>query len=356
MNENKNTTQEHEKYKNFHLELLDRAKTYFVQKDGNKKANTHFWIKAVFWGVMVVMFYLLFLWSNSLLISSFSAILSGVSLLFFIINVAHDAAHFSVFENRKYNQWLYNFCFLIMGNSPQIWQKNHCIGHHNQPNVIGSDPDVIETPLLRFHKEKIARSFHRFQALYAPLLYLIHAPIYYFITEPFLLFTEKKTILKPIDRFLPILGKIFSLYMMVYLPSRLKMDYWTFYFALFVVIQMLYSLILVFALGISHLNTKTLFISEEKNRLMPEPPIKIQLLASADYNCNDSFTHFLLGGFNTHGLHHLFPNVCHVHYKNLAPILIETARKHNIPYQTYTYWSLLKSHFALLYEMGNSKK
>lgn len=345
---------EYLQYQLFHQELMKKVKEYFSKETISSKANLFFYIKAIIWLSLIIVFYFIFLLSQFTIFKIISGIFCGLSWLFFLINVAHDAAHFSVFKTQKYNKWLYNISFLAMGNCPSVWQKNHCNKHHISPNVIGKDPDVIETPLLRFHNDKPCKSFHRYQVLYAPILYLLHSPIYFFITEPILML-NKNIKMNFMDRIYTILGKIFFLILMVYLPFKIGSNSLDFYLLLFVVIQMLYSLILVFGLGISHLNTKTLFVSNQKMDLDSIPPIKIQLLASADYNCENSFTHFLLGGFNTHGLHHLFPSVNHIHYKNLFPILVSTSKQYNIPYQTYTYWDLFKSHFKLLYLLGKNE-
>jgi linoleoyl-CoA desaturase len=40
-----------------------------------------------------------------------------------------------------------------------------------------------------------------------------------------------------------------------------------------------------------------------------------------------------LGGLNFQVEHHLFPNVCHVHYRALAPIVERACRTHGLRYQ-----------------------
>ena len=41
-----------------------------------------------------------------------------------------------------------------------------------------------------------------------------------------------------------------------------------------------------------------------------------------------------VGGLNYQIEHHLFPRVCHVHYRQLSPIVERLAAKHGLPYHS----------------------
>ena len=54
--------------------------------------------------------------------------------------------------------------------------------------------------------------------------------------------------------------------------------------------------------------------------------------------------------------HEIFPNICHVHYKDIAPIVEETAKEFGVPYHHHrTFMHALKSHFTLLHELGTGR-
>jgi linoleoyl-CoA desaturase len=63
-----------------------------------------------------------------------------------------------------------------------------------------------------------------------------------------------------------------------------------------------------------------------------------------------------LGGFNAHALHHLLPNICHVHYLDILPIFREVADKHGLTYMEMPYYKTLASHFRFLKGMGENQK
>jgi linoleoyl-CoA desaturase len=60
-----------------------------------------------------------------------------------------------------------------------------------------------------------------------------------------------------------------------------------------------------------------------------------------------------VGGLNYQVEHHLFPNICHVHYKKLSKIVSETANEFNLPYNSNkTFLSALVEHTKMLKQLG----
>jgi linoleoyl-CoA desaturase len=63
---------------------------------------------------------------------------------------------------------------------------------------------------------------------------------------------------------------------------------------------------------------------------------------------------FLFGGLNYQIEHHLFPRVCHVHYRQLSPIVERLAAKHGVPYHSSpTLWQAIRSHYRVLKRLGD---
>ena len=74
-----------------------------------------------------------------------------------------------------------------------------------------------------------------------------------------------------------------------------------------------------------------------------------------NYNAKSAFLNWTLGGFNAHALHHLLPNISHVHYLDILPLFIDTAKKHGVNYMNMSYFEALKSYYRFLYKMGHQK-
>jgi pimeloyl-ACP methyl ester carboxylesterase len=63
----------------------------------------------------------------------------------------------------------------------------------------------------------------------------------------------------------------------------------------------------------------------------------------------------MLGGLNFQIEHHLFPQICHVHYPELSKIVETTCREYGIRYSIHdTFLDGLGSHYRWLREMGRS--
>ena len=77
-----------------------------------------------------------------------------------------------------------------------------------------------------------------------------------------------------------------------------------------------------------------------------------QLATSMDYSPESRVANWLLGAVNAHAAHHLFPDVCHVHYVALSAIIRETAREHGVRYHAIPFPAALRSHFRHLKRMG----
>jgi linoleoyl-CoA desaturase len=60
-----------------------------------------------------------------------------------------------------------------------------------------------------------------------------------------------------------------------------------------------------------------------------------------------------VGGLNYQVEHHLFPNICHVHYRDIAKIVEQTAKEFNLPYKSKeTFFEALGAHAQQLKMLG----
>ena len=64
-----------------------------------------------------------------------------------------------------------------------------------------------------------------------------------------------------------------------------------------------------------------------------------------------------VGGLNYQVEHHLFPNICHIHYRKISKIVEETAKEFNLPYYSQkTFGKALSIHTEMLYNLGHYDK
>ena len=109
---------------------------------------------------------------------------------------------------------------------------------------------------------------------------------------------------------------------------------------------------------INHLNEHS--IETEKgstnSKLLKQSWAAQQVATSNNFATKSVFWYCLSNGLNTQIEHHLFPNICHVHYKALSPIVERTAKEFNLPYHSHkTFLGALGSHFKLLNDLGTGR-
>jgi linoleoyl-CoA desaturase len=74
---------------------------------------------------------------------------------------------------------------------------------------------------------------------------------------------------------------------------------------------------------------------------------------TTNFSPNSKIFSWFIGGLNYQIEHHLFTNVCHVHYPKIAPIVKATARTFGIPYNVQpTFFKALREHARMLKILG----
>jgi len=78
-----------------------------------------------------------------------------------------------------------------------------------------------------------------------------------------------------------------------------------------------------------------------------------QVQTTADFARGSRVLSWLLGGLNFQIEHHLLPQVCHVHYPALSPIVEAVCKEYGVRYSSHpTMWAGIVSHYRWLRRMG----
>ncbi|MBL7744375.1 MAG: acyl-CoA desaturase [Chitinophagaceae bacterium] len=344
----------------FYKELRQRVDVYFISNNIDKTGNRTMYFKIALYFGMDILFYFLMLKSGSLFTFYLFYLLMGFSVLLTAFNISHDAAHGVAVKNKFWNNLLFQLSFNLQGNNAYVWGKNHTESHHLYTNIEGSDIDVLNNPLVRMTDTQPVRWFHRFQYIYVPFLYLLYSLNWFLFRESLMLLNySSRTIKITIPRlevFKLIFFKLFYIFYMIVIPALLLPFGWGHVLFAFVLNHFMVSLIFTGVLGVSHLSDYVTHPKADKDGVLNMSWPRLQMLTSIDYNANSRFLNWTLGGFNAHALHHILPNICHVHYLAILPIFREVAAKHGLTYMEMPYSKALASHFRFLKMMGASKE
>ncbi len=120
----------------------------------------------------------------------------------------------------------------------------------------------------------------------------------------------------------------------------------------FVLMHFVVSLLFVYSLIGTHFCEEATFPLQTEEGVVGGSWATHQLATSLDYWPTSRLANLLLGGFNCHAAHHLFPEVCHVHYVANSAIIKTTAGELGLQYNELPYLAMIRSHFRFLKRMG----
>lgn len=340
--------------------LRKRANNYFFENKISKYGNGLVVFKTIFFLLLFfISYFLIFFNPFSPIITLCFAIISGLSSIFILFNISHDASHNALFKNKKINKIL-TYTFNLIGGSGYMWNITHDKIHHTYPNVIDIDSDLNQSkPLLRVAPGTPKLGIHRFQQYYAPFIYCFYTLYLVYIKD----FQDIGVLSKNGSPLLNIkhqwkeyiilaLSKGFYIcYTLVFPLIFLDIIWWKILLG-YLIVNVLMSLLLLVVQLPLHINKDATFAFVSDDNKIRKSWIIHTLENTTDYLAQSKAANFLFGGLNAHSIHHLFEGVCHVHYTELSKILEKTAQEFGIIYRNVTMWQAIKSHFIALKMLG----
>ncbi len=341
----------------FKRELFEISGRYMGIHGLLKKAQRLLVVKLLFFASLYVSLYMLTLHQQGALfvISYVLFSLSGILLAF---NAAHDGAHGTFGRSKFINDIIFRFAFNLQGVNSYLWKKRHIASHHLFPNVDGCDADIDENPLLRLSPAHRKRGLHRFQHIYATLLYAFYTLHWIFFKD--FLYLRKKELANlrnikhsAIEVFRFFHWKFVYLFFYLIMPCLLGHSF-AIVLAAFFISHFVISIFFVWTLIISHLTMETAFPIQNSEGKLPYDYHAHQLATAMDYRPTSRIMNWFLGGFNAHAAHHLFPKLPHTMNRYLTKPIERLCYKYKLPYNQKSFVGALISHYRYLHKMGVS--
>lgn len=279
----------------------------------------------------------------------------GVGHIYFSFNVGHDALHNALSKNKKVNQfWAYSYD--LLGVNTYMWRFMHHRGHHACLNVHGEDMSLETSGIFRLSSQERRKKMHRYQHIYAFLVYGSYLFYYVFFKDYKYFFSKNNVHLRhikhPLKEWLILFaGKLIYLGYMLFLPLYLLPYGSGFIIATFCTTLFMIGLVMSFTFQTTHIVDSTAY-PESRNEY--ENYVFHVFYTTADYAGNNAFANWFLGGLNVHVIHHLRSDICHIHYPALTKIVQATALEYGIPYRAQrTLWGAFVSHLQQLKKLGS---
>ena len=308
--------------------------------------------------LLVLSYLSLLLWVEqwwSALLAAFGVVQGYILIAF---NVMHDGAHGS-YSRRRWVNRLMAATLDAMGGSSMLWRQKHNRLHHTYTNIDGKDDDISIGALMRLSPHQAWRPWHRWQHLYAPVLYSL-------LTLYLLLFSDWQKLLArrigstPLQTSSRWEAPYFVLTKLAYLGYTLLVPMllhpvWT-VVLVFVGIHAVFGLTLSLVFQLAHMVDGTQF---------PEPDpatgrlehdwASHQLKTTTNFAPGNRLATFYMGGLNFQIEHHLFQQISHVHYRSISKVVRRTCEEFGVQYKSFpSVRAAIAAHFRFLRQLGQA--
>jgi linoleoyl-CoA desaturase len=340
--------------------LQKRVNTYFKENNISRNANasmvfkTIILLSAFFMPLVLMTIFHLKPWAVISLYAIMGFAKAGIGM-----SVMHDANHGAYSKNQTVNTWL-GYTLNLMGGMVFNWKLQHNVLHHTYTNIHGMDDDIEEKLVLRFSPHSHPRKFHKFQFLYVFFFYSI-LTLYWVLAKDMIQYFKYRK--NGVNRYSKTENRSYFWKMIL-----VKLLYMGYMFALPLLVQD-YSLgliiggfLLTHAIGglvlgvvfqLAHSVLEADFPLPNSANIIEDDWAMHQMRTTVNFARENKLLSWYVGGLNFQVEHHLFPNICHVHYPEVSKIVEETAKEFNVPYLcSNTIGGALSSHVRMLKKFG----
>lgn len=342
----------------FYTTLNEKVEAYFKSKKISKNANGLMSFKIFFYSGFFITAYIILIAVNlSPIIQFLTWALLGLFITFIGLNISHDAVHGSLSSNKSVNKVL-GYSFNVIGGNSYVWNITHNIVHHTYTNIEGHDEDIALISLLRMSPHQKLRKVHRYQHWYAFFFYSLSSLMWVFAKDYVKFFkkqignySNKKH--PRLQYYILFISKAFYYLLFLVIPLVFIHAYWWQILLGFILMHLMQGLSMAIIFMLAHVVEETDFPLPDGTGNIKNTWAVHQLYTTADFGRNNALLNFLCGGLNFQVEHHLFPKICHVHYRHISEIVKDTAAKFNLRYNdNRTFFSALASHVRLLKTLG----
>jgi linoleoyl-CoA desaturase len=347
--------------RDFSTTLNKRVSEYFNNRNISRHANTEMVIKTVIMFGMYFIPYTLIVTSVVTHVGGLIALAVIMSLGFAGIGltVMHDANH-GAYSGRPWLNTVIGYSLNLIGASTFNWKMQHNVLHHTYTNIHDEDEDISSRGVLRMSPSTPWRFMHRYQFIYAWFLYGLMT-IVWVLTKDFnrLVRYQKLGLIKKHKASLTrewiilLFTKLFYIGYILVIPIVFTSLFWWQILIGFFLMHYIAGFIMAVVFQPAHVIEGTAYPLPDDNRAMPNNWAIHQLLTTTNYSNASRWFSWYVGGLNFQIEHHLFPSVCHVHYRKISGIVSQTANEFGLPYKSVkTFLGALVMHARLLKQLG----
>lgn len=341
----------------FHRELRRRIEQYFQATGKGERDCARMYLKTgliLAWlstSYVMLVFFADTWWSMLPL-----AISLGLSMAAVGFNVQHDGGH-RAYSDRAWINRLAAMSLDLLGGSSYVWAKKHNSVHHTYANITGHDEDINLGFFGRLSPHQKWLPFHRLQHLYLWSLYgllPIKWQLYDDFRDIYLGRIGQYQFARPTGRDAVLFagGKVVFLCLAILIPLSLHPAWGV--LLLYGAVSCVQGVVLSVVFQLAHCVDEAAFpLPRHVTGRMDSSWAAHQVETTVDFSPRNRLLSWYIGGLNFQIEHHLFPQICHVHYPALSPLVEQTCREFGLRYAVHdSLFAALASHFRWLRRMG----
>jgi linoleoyl-CoA desaturase len=352
-------------FANTHREFIStlnkRVNEHFRSNNISRQGNMEMYLKTVCMFIAYFVPYVLILTGviSGIVPLLASVIVMGLGLAGIGLSVMHDANH-GAYSGKAWINSLLGYSLNLVGANMFNWKIQHNVLHHSFTNVHDHDEDISPRGALRFCPSTPWKKIHRYQFVYAWFLYSLMTIVWlgykdfsrivkYYRSG--IVDKQKANIIR--EWFILITTKLTYISYIFVAPLLLTSLFWWQILCGILLMHLIAGFILAIIFQPAHVVEGTTFPMPDNSNTLENNWAVHQLLTTTNFGNKSRWFSWYAGGLNFQIEHHLFPNICHVHYRNIASIVSSTANEFGLPYNSFnTFLGALRGHARLLKQLG----
>lgn len=345
----------------FAATLNKRVNEYFTRNKLAKHANGEMIVKTVFMFSLYFVPYALIVSGvvTGTLALILSVVVMGLGLSGIGLSIMHDANH-SAYSKKDWVNSLLGYSMNLIGANAFNWKMQHNVLHHTYTNVHEEDEDISPRGVLRLTPHSDWKRIHKYQHIYAWFLYGLMTIVWLFFKDFVRIYNyqtngmAKKHKINIVREWIILIGsKIGYISYIFIIPIVFTSLAWWQIISGVVMMHYIAGFILAIIFQPAHVIEGTEFPLPDENNSLENNWAIHQLLTTTNFGNRSRWFSWYVGGLNFQIEHHLFPHICHVHYRKISSIVKETALEFGLPYKSArTFMGALAGHARLLKQLG----
>lgn len=345
----------------FSSTLNKRVNSYFSANGISRHGNSEMVLKTIFMYVLYLLPYGLIISGviQSPLLLILMVVIMSLGLGGIGLSVMHDANH-GAYSSRNWVNTLLGYSLNLVGANAFGWKMQHNVLHHTYTNVHEEDEDISPRGIIRMSPHSEWKSIHKFQYIYAWFLYGLMT-IVWMVFKDFIRLAKyqkngmakkhKANIVQ--EWIIMIITKLIYIgYIFIIPVTFTALPWWQIVTGIFIM-HYIAGFMLAIIFQPAHVIEGTEFPLPNEDHALENNWAVHQLLTTTNFGNKSRWFSWYVGGLNFQIEHHLFPNICHVHYRKIAHIVKTTAHEYGLPYKSArTFFEALKGHGRLLKQLG----